>query len=180
MVIASATTAASDGNTRVVDVPFPGDDADLEFSRADVVFSGLDHAEGSYEVRLFLNNPDADATTARTPEERYAGRLHVLGHGGCYGDIGHCDVPDRALDRTDVRGSHPLTPLDTYVTITDPLRELLDNGSSLGTITLVPVSVTPQRSARRPAPELLRFSDVSLQTYLSPANGPDSATPPMP
>jgi tyrosinase len=176
MVTANATTAASDGNTRVVNLPFPGDDADTLFSRADVVFSGLDHSEGSYEVRLFLNNPDADATTARTPEKGYAGRLHVLGHGGCYGDIGHCDVPQRAPDQTDLRSPHPLTPLDTYVTITDALRDLLDSGTSLHTITLVPVSVTPKRSARRPAPELLRFSDVSLQTYLTPADEPGDQT----
>jgi hypothetical protein len=172
MVAANATTAASGGQTRVVDLPFPGDDGDTGFSRADVVFIGLDHSAGSYEVRLFLNNPEADADTPRSADQGYAGRLHVLGHGGCYGDTGHCDVPQPAADNTDLRSPHPLTPLDTYVTITDQLRQLLDAGASLRTVTLVPVSVTPQRKARQPAPELLRFTDVSLQTYLSTADEP--------
>ena len=170
MVAFSAARSASHDQTLVVDLPFPGADGDASFSRADVVFSELDHAQGSYEVRLFLNNPRADATTPRTPEAGYAGRLHVFGHGGCYGDTGHCDVPDRGMDPTDLRGQHPLTPMDTYVTITEQLRRLLDSGGSLQTVTLVPVSVTPQRKARQPAPELLKFAEVSLETYLSIAD----------
>ena len=178
MVAFNTARSASDGRTLVVQLPFPGAGADASFTRADVVFTGLDHSQGSYEVRLFLNNPDAEATTPRTSEEGYAGRLHVFGHGGCYGDTGHCDVPERGLDPTDLRGQHPLTPMDTYVTITDALRRLLDAGESLQTITLVPVSVTPQRVARQPAPELLQFTDVSLETYLSVAEEP--ARPPAP
>ena len=178
MVASSAARSASHGQTLVVDLPFPGADGEASFTRADVVFTGLDHAQGSYEVRLFLNNPSADATTPRTSEGGYAGRLHVLGHGGCYGDTGHCDVPEREHDPTDLRGPHPLTPMDTYVTITDPLRRLLDSGGSLQTVTLVPVSVTPQRKARQPAPELLQFADVSLETYLSIADEPARPTGP--
>lgn len=169
MVAASATRSGSQDQTRVVELAFPGSSDEVEFSRADVVFIGLDHSDVSYEVRLFLNNPDADATTERTPEEGYAGRLQVLGHGGCYGDLGHCDVPAASADPSDLRGPHPLTPMDTYVTITHALRQLLDRGHQLETVTLVPLSVTPQRKDRKPAPELLQFEDISLRTYLSAA-----------
>ena len=75
------------------------------------------------------------------------------------------DLPFPTAATADLRGAHPLTPMDTYVTITDQLRELLDAGQPLRTLTLVPVSVTPQRKDRRPAPELLHFADVSLETY---------------
>ena len=61
--------------------------------RADLVFSGVDHSQTSYEVRVFLNNPTADASTPRTAEHGYAGRFVVFGHGGCFGDEGHCEVP---------------------------------------------------------------------------------------
>ncbi|MGH8896158.1 MAG: hypothetical protein ACRDZ4_03825 [Egibacteraceae bacterium] len=92
------------------------EEGEAAFSRADVVFTGVDHSSVSYEVRLSLNNPSADVATPRTPEAGYAGRFTVFGHGGCYGDSGHCDVPSASTDPTYLRPAHPLTPLDTYVT----------------------------------------------------------------
>jgi hypothetical protein len=91
----------------------------------------------------------------------------VFGHGGCYGDEGHCDVPEPSADATDLRPRHPLTPLTTFVTITGALQRILAAGQALRTVTLVPVSLTPRRADRAPAPELLEFDDVSLQTYLT-------------
>jgi hypothetical protein len=167
MVASSAATTPRGRKTLVVDLPFPVDGQPPSFTRADVVFTGVDHSGVSFEVRLFLNNPRADDTTARTPENGYAGRFHVFGHGGCYGDMGHCDIPEASTDPTDLRGAHALAPLDTYVTITDQLRALLATGKPLETLTLVPVSVTPLRKDRAAAPELLHFADVSLQTYLT-------------
>src|SRR5437016_3656407 len=49
--------------------------------RAEIVFTGVDQAGPSFEGRVFLNNPDADVTTARTPETGYAGSFHVYGYG---------------------------------------------------------------------------------------------------
>ncbi len=167
MVTAAAASTGNDEQTLVVDLPFPTEEGETAFSRADIVVTAVDHAGGSYEVRLFLNNPRADATTPRTSEEGYAGRFTVFGHGGCYGDTGHCDVPPASADPTDLRPAHALTPLDTFVTVTDPLRRLLSGGSRLETVTLVPVSITPNRKDRKPAPELFHFDDVSLQTYLT-------------
>ena len=149
-----------------VDLPYPTAAGPEPFTRADVVFTGVDHSTLSYDVRLFFNNPAATADTARTPDERYAGRFTVFGHGGCYGDEGHCDVPEPSTDPTDLRPPHPLTPLDTYVTVTDALRILLTD-DVLRTTTLVPVSLAPRQSDRGPALELLHFADVSLQIYLT-------------
>lgn len=175
MVAATASRAAASGQTRIVDLPLRADSAD-PFTRADVVITGLDHSGVSYEVRLFLNNPDATADTPRDADHGYAGRLTVFGHGGCYGDLGHCDVPAPSTDPTDLRPAHPLTPLDTYVTITDALQRVFTDSGALDTVTLVPVSITPRRSDRGPAPELLHFHDVSLHTYLTP-DGPDITQP---
>ncbi len=167
MVTAAAARTGESEQTLVVDLPYPGDAGDSAFTRADVVFIGVDHSDLSYEVRLFLNNPTATAATPRTAEHGYAGRFTIFGHGGCYGDERHCEVPAPSADPTDLRLPHPLTPLDTYVTVTDALRRILADGGTLQTVTLVPISITPSRADRKPAPELLHFADVSLQTYLT-------------
>jgi hypothetical protein len=167
MVTAEAARAGESEQTLVVELPFPADTDAAAFTRADVVFTGVHHSDVSYESRLFFNNPGATADTPRTPEEGYAGRFTAFGHGGCYGDEGHCDIPPPATDPTDLRPPHPLTPLNTYVTVTEPLRRLLATGDTLRTVTLVPVSITPRRADRKPAPELLHFADVSLHTYLT-------------
>lgn len=166
MVAATAARAGDTEQTLVLDVPLPGD-GHTPFTRADVVVTGVDHSGVSYEVRLFLNNPAATADTPRTADTGYAGRFTVFGHGGCYGDEGHCEVPQPSNDPTDLRPAHPLTPLDTYVTITDALRRTLTQHGALQTLTMVPVSITPRRADRTPAPELLHFTDVSIQTYLT-------------
>lgn len=167
MVAAADVRTTESGQASVVDLHLAAQEA-APFTRADVVFTGLDHSGLSYEVRLFLNDPNATASTPRDEDHRYAGRLTVFGHGGCYGDIGHCDVPEPSTDPTDLRPPHPLTPLDTYVTVTDALRRVLRQDGALNTLTLVPMSITPRRQDRGPAPELLHFHDVSLRTYLTP------------
>ena len=168
MATLATTRPGRSDQTRVLDLAFPGDAGRAPFSRADLVFTGVDHSGPSYEVRVFLNDPDATVDTPRAPERGYAGRYTVFGHGGCYGDEGHCDIP--APDAGDVALGlqHPLTPLTTFVTVTEALRRVLAAGQTLTTATLVPVSLTPRRADRAPAPELLVFDDVSLQTYLTP------------
>jgi hypothetical protein len=164
MATLATARAGRDDQTRVIDLVFPGDPGPAPFSRADLVITGVDHSSTSYEVRIFLNNADATASTPRTSEEGYAGRYTVFGHGGCYGGEGHCDPPTAGED---LRLAPPLTPFDTYVTITDALQRILAAGDSLRTITLVPVSLPPRRADRAPAPELLHFDDVTVQTYLT-------------
>lgn len=167
MVAAAAARAGEAEQTLVVDLRYPGDAGATPFTQADVIFTGLDHSGASYEVRLFLNNPAATADTPRMAEQGYAGRFTIFGHGGYYGDDGHCDVPVTSTDPNDLRRAHPLAPLATYVTITDALRHVLAGGGTLQTVTLVPVSVMPRQADRKPAPELLNFADVSLHTYLT-------------
>ena len=157
--------------TSVLHLPYPAG-GDEDFTRADVVVTGVDHSRCSYEVRMFLNNPDATSQSARDETSGYAGRFHVFGHGGCFGDLGHCDVPPPATDPTDLRRPHPLTPLSTYVTITAALRRLLDAAGSLETLTLVPVSLPPDPEKSRPAPDLFRYDHVDLRTYLTPLDVP--------
>ena len=141
---------------------------DGPFSRADLVFTGVDHSDASYEVRAFLNNREATADTPRDPARGYAGRFVIFGHGGCYGDLGHCDVPAPASDPTDLRLPHPLTPATKLITVTDALRKILqEQPEGLSGVTLVAVAKAAVRDKRGPTDTLARFDAVELQTYLS-------------
>lgn len=161
MPVAQNMEAGSRGGILVAPLHF----TDGRFTRADLVFSGVDHSAGSYEVLVFLNNPEADDTTVHAVDAGYGGRFSIFGHGPCYGDVGHCDVPERAPD--DLRPEHPLTPATKIVTITDALRHVLAHSKhGLETVTLVPVTVPPRRADRRVTPDLFRFDDMTLRTYL--------------
>src|SRR5215469_8045801 len=63
-----------------------------QFYRADLVFEGVDHAGATFEARVFLNNETANENTPTTGEQGYAGSFHIFGHGGCFGEAGHCEV----------------------------------------------------------------------------------------
>ena len=64
------------------------------FSRADLVFFGLEHGGPSVEVRIFFNAPDADESTPTTDEAGFVGLFSIFGHGGCFGDEGQLQVFD--------------------------------------------------------------------------------------
>src|ERR1700680_4988187 len=89
---------------------------DRRFTRADIEFQGVDHSGASFEARIFLNQSNADEKTETTAASGYAGAFHIFGHGGCFGDEGHCDVvPRRSYDP---RPAHPLSPARQVVIAT--------------------------------------------------------------
>lgn len=143
--------------------------AELDISaltRADLVFDGVDHSGMSYEVRTFLNNPEADETTPRALEQGYGGRFVVFGHGGCYGDIGHCDVPTERRAPHDLRLDHQLMPETKIVTVTEALEYVLQEGSGeLTNVTLVPISKDPLIENQGLTEDLFKFDSVELRTY---------------
>lgn len=130
------------------------------FSRADIEFHGLDHAGATYEGRVFVNLPDADAQSPRDAPE-FAGCFHIFGHGGCFGDPGHCDVkPRRPFDP---RPAHPLTPASKAVIATDALRQAIAKGEDI-TVTVVPVIMSTTPHVGRPE-DVVRLEDVRIVTY---------------
>jgi hypothetical protein len=120
------------------------------FYRADLEIDGITHEGPSYEGRIFFNNQTADRNTATTPENGYAGSFHILGHGGCLGDAGHCEVKAQA-DAYDFRTPHPLTPALKRVTVTEALHRACAQGAEV-VVTVVPVVNT--------ANELVDVEDV--------------------
>ncbi|HEY5988681.1 MAG TPA: hypothetical protein VIV12_20220 [Streptosporangiaceae bacterium] len=134
---------------------------DREFARADIEFHELDHSGASFEGRVFLNNTSADEKTETSPAHGYAGSFHVFGHGGCFGDEGHCDVAPR---RTyDPRPAHPLAPAVKVVIATGALRAALSGSPETITVTVVPV-VTSLTGKCGPD-DVLSFSTVRIVTY---------------
>ena len=95
-----------------------------EYSRADLIFHGVDHSLASYEGRVYINAPKANAGTGRE-HPSYAGSFHIFGHGGCFGDVGHCDIPTAPQDPFDLRQAHPLTPTAKVVIVTDALKRIV-------------------------------------------------------
>jgi hypothetical protein len=88
--------------------------------RADIVLSGIEQAGPSFELRVFVNNPAADAATAPVLDEGYAGSVYVYGYG------------------TPPAGTEHI-PMTRYVVATEALRAAAAKSSS-ATVTLVPVA----------------------------------------
>ncbi|MGH2884510.1 MAG: hypothetical protein ACRDPA_17735 [Solirubrobacteraceae bacterium] len=143
-------------------VQIPIDGLAREFSRADIEFHELEHGGPSYQGRVFINNPSAEETTERLDENGYAGSFHVFGHGGCFGDPGHCDIVER--NPFDPRPAHPLTPALKIVTATDALRHALAASEPEVTITVVPVILSTTPKAGRPD-DLVKFTHAQIVTY---------------
>ena len=128
-------TPANTYTTKPVAIDFA--DASHRLSDADLEIIGVHHAEASYEGRIYFNNPKADASTPKTLEHGYAGSFYVFGHGGCFGDVGHCEINGKS-DPFDLRDPHPLTPIDKRVSVTEALKYYARSNRPI-TITVVPV-----------------------------------------
>jgi tyrosinase len=147
-----------------VSKPVPIDFAGPEhrFNRADLEIDGIFHGEASYEGRVFFNNPKANASTPKTAASGYAGSFHIFGHGGCFGDVGHCDVDARRQDIYDFRPPHPLTPAKKRITVTEPLRTVAKTAKQV-TVTVVPVATAA--NALCDTKNLFRCKDMRFVTY---------------
>jgi hypothetical protein len=132
-----------------------------KFTRADLVFYGVEHRARSFEALVFLNAPEAGVGTPRDVAEGYAGSFVVFGHRACFGDEGHCEVPAER-DPFDSRPPHPLTPHTKMVEITTALEHPRCAGERSISITVLPV--LPGRREARLA-DVLFFTGLRLLTY---------------
>jgi hypothetical protein len=136
-----------------------------KFSRADIEIHNVDHRGASYEGRVFLNNPDADENTKLSQQNGYAGSYHIFGHGGCVGNLGHCDLlPTRPP--YDKRPTQDLRPQYKRIIITDMLRKLGKRTSKF-TITVVPV-LFGKHIAESKVKDILKFERIGIITYDGP------------
>jgi hypothetical protein len=88
--------------------------------------------------------------------------FHIFGHGGCFGDIGHCDIT--GVPRPyDPRPAHPLTPATKVVIATDAINLAMQRKKKSVTITIVPLilSGTPRCNYEN----FMKFDRVALVAY---------------
>jgi hypothetical protein len=130
--------------------------ADHPFERADLIFYGLDHAGDSFEGQVFLDTRGVNRDAG--PDHRaYVGSFFILGHGGCFGDVGHCDIPS-TRDQFDLRPAHQLEPALRILTVTDAVKDLVERGREKAVVTVV-----AKASGR--SNEVLAFDTVRLASY---------------
>jgi tyrosinase len=111
--------------------------------------------ERSCFVRVFLNLPDANASTP--PEgDHFGGYLAVFGHGECYGGPGHCAIPEPPRP-FDVRPRSHNTPRNHRVNVTRAARALLKAGATSLQVTLVVIGADYCEEN-----ELLRLEGLSI------------------
>jgi hypothetical protein len=145
------------------DLELPAGEDLPAISRADITFYGLDHSGPSYEARVFFDQPDASAETA--PQgDGYVGSFSVLGHGGCFGEDGHCEVrgPVTTFDR---RLPHQLVPATRVLICTDGIKRLIARQRAQVTVTVVALVRATPLAEPGSADDVLRFDQVSLHTY---------------
>ena len=157
---ADASRAGRIASNIVTVGPIDAGPLDESFYRADIRFDGVDHAGPSFEVRVFLNNPQADHATPLDAEHGFAGRFDVFGHGGCFGDVGHCAVrePPRPYDP---RPAHPLTPARKTVIATEAVRAAIAGGPVMVTAVSLVTGLTELCTTEA----ALRFESASIVTY---------------
>jgi hypothetical protein len=155
------TTPANTYTSKPVSIAFAG--PDHRFTSADLEILGIDHSQTSYEGRVFFNNPKADASTPKTLAEGYAGSFYIFGHGGCFGDVGHCEINER-LGAYDLRDPHPLRPTLARVPVTAALKQFAKSNAQIS-ITVVPVvSAATELSDTK---NVFRFQQMRFLTYNS-------------
>jgi hypothetical protein len=125
------------------DVPVNTTPEGRPFSDAEIIARGVDQGGPSFEVRVFLNNKDADDSTPPDEQHGYAGSFHVYGFG---------------LDKPGDSGSHKL-PTDYSVPATRAIRAASQRSPSV-TVTLVPRYYNVPATASR----ALRLEGVSIAT----------------
>jgi hypothetical protein len=136
------------------------------FARADIEIQGIDHSRASYEGRIFFNNDRADRDSPKDTQHGYAGSFYVFGHGGCAGDVGHCEVPTGPGRPADFRPEHQLVPQTQRVIVTDALRVAISRRGKLR-VTVVPF-IDPLDAADLPSElisDVLKFDKLTLLTY---------------
>jgi len=131
------------------------------YARADLEFIGVDHSGASYEARVYLNNPSADADTQAVEANGYAGSYYIFGHGGCFGDIGHCEL-NQTRDEFDPRPSSPLEPIKKVVIATDALKKATAQSSEI-TVTVVPIIMS--WTEKTEMTDIMKFDHINLVTY---------------
>lgn len=139
--------------SKPIEVPKP---VRASFERAEVRLHRVPQLPRSCFIRVFLNLPDANASTPIT-HQNYAGYLAIFGHAECIGGPGHCDLPPGRPRPYDQRPRHHNMPRNHRINVTETARRLLGAKATSLQITLVVIGADYREDN-----DLLRIEGVSL------------------
>jgi tyrosinase len=111
---------------------------------------------GGAFVRIFLNEPDADASTPTRGNDHFVAQLATFS-GECIGGPGHCDVPSESRRKYDLRPRHRKTPGNFRIDATEAVRRLTEQGATDFQVNLVVLDIDGT-----PKPNALWMEGVSL------------------
>jgi tyrosinase len=142
---------------RFVSQPIPvPETARRRFGSVEVRLHRVPQLMRSCFIRVFLNVPDADASTPLT-HEGYGGYAAVFGHGECYGGPGHCEPPPPEPRPFDHRPRSMNAPRNHRIDVSRTVRRLIERGDEAIAVTLVVIGAAYEEDR-----ELLRLDGVSL------------------
>lgn len=146
-----------------LELPAAQDEASL--SRADLTFYGLDHSGPSYRALIYFGNDKATASTGRDDTAGFVADFAVFGHGGCFGEDGHCEVVP-AVSAFDRNHPHQLERATRIVTVTDAVQRLIADGATSVSVTVVPLVRSSPLAEESAADSVLTFDQVALHTFV--------------
>jgi tyrosinase len=112
-----------------------------------------------FYIRAFLNTPNAGMATPTKGNPNYVGQVNMF-TGACIGGPGHCDVPDRPVDKFDRRPRHHKTPSSFRLDATKAVDALMANGTTEFQVNLVALNLDGS-----PAGDALKLDAVSLSFF---------------
>lgn len=143
---------------RFISKPIPISEQAKGFSKAEIRLHWVPQLARSCFIRVFLNQPGADAHTDWQNNPHYAGYLSIFGHGACYGGPGHCDAPPPRPRDYDHRTPSHNAPRNHRIDVTACAKKLLEHEATHKLqITLVVVGVDYEEDI-----DLLKLEGVSL------------------
>jgi tyrosinase len=151
-------TNPDEAYTRFVSAPVPVPEHFSAATRARIRLHRIRRPVNSFYIRVFLNDPAADASTSVENNPNYAGFVAIFGHGECIGSTpDHCDPFVKRRGVFDLRGRSHNTPQTARMRATDTAQRLVAAGA-----TSLQVSFVVVDGGGKPLPDALRLDAVSL------------------
>lgn len=142
---------------RIVSKPIPIGELTKAFRKAEIRLHWVPQLVRSCFIRVFLNEPGADARTPVHGNPHFAGYIAIFGHGACYGGPGHCEMPPPRARDYDKRTPSHNAPRNHRIDITECAKELLTENAATLQITLVVIGADYEEEI-----DLLKLEGVSL------------------
>lgn len=127
--------------------------------RAEIRLHKVQVLQRGANIRVFVNQPEADANTPIQNNDHYIGNFTTFA-GFCYGGPGHCDVPPETKRPYDHRMRHHKTPGNLRFDITEAVKKLQKDQNDTHLPLSVHLVVTDLHGHQRE--DLLKIDGVSI------------------